>query len=621
LNYSQAEIEQLNQFERFLSFKKGWFYNRFLHMPNWIIFLCTGNQAGKSSGAARQYVDRILGYHPIPKKNLMYFECEERFKAIEKALTGDREYIPVHGNYIQNLKLPDGTILAQKGHEKGTWNMETKPIDDKCPYCGADIIIHKRVSKKFRFCSQTLPGEKEVLEGSDGESADVKNVVYPEFKKWLPAFLIKKDITFRSYAMIIKDPYAGQVLLRDEVYKGSDSVVDFVSYSQTIASTAGAQRCSIWIDEECPKDFWDEQIPRLMAEDGDLILTLTPANRQSWSYDELFERASIYYRTEKLCNALSTERNPLRMGEETNLDTDIGVIQASSYDNPTLSNAVIEKMLETIDDPDVKLTRLYGVHSQASGRVFKDFDYKIHLIDEKKYFPEGMYRSWKFARLIDYHEKNPWACIWIALNPYNEAFVFEELSPSPEKMVTLEVSHRLAEISGDFKYAINLIDPLAEKKQSNTSTSVREDINRHFLEFKREDKYPGFQGGFFQSWDTKSTIGRDAVRKRLKWARQVGVPFNNKIVENGATRYVPTLWILNNCKETAKSLKQWRYAEHGIRNAGTDKDSNEKTTQKFSHFPMCLEALFKDIRFKPPISDYKSTINPAPKYFQGRRRA
>lgn len=610
MEYSQQSIEQLNQFERYLSFEKTWLYKKFVNMPNQIIFLCTGNQYGKSGGTARQYVDRILGYHPIPKKNLMYFECPKRSK----------DNLAPHGYYQVETKLPDGTILSIQGYEKGTWNLNTKPKDDKCPYCGEDIIIHKRNSKVLRFCSQTLPGEKESVEGSDGQSADVKNVVYPEFKKWLPAFLVKKDITFRNYAMIIKDPWRNTVLLRDELHTGSDMIVEFVSYSQTIQSTAGAQRCSVWVDEECPKDFYDEQLPRLMAEDGDLILSLTPANRISWSYDELFERASIYYRTKTICDALSTDRDTLRMGEVTDFDKDIGVLQASSYDNPTLSNQIIKKMLESIDDPDVRMTRLYGVHKQASGRVFKDFDYRIHAIDEEKYFKHGMFRTWRLARMIDYHEKNPWACMWIALSPHNEAFVFDEMMPSPEKMVTLSVSNRLAEKSGDYKYTIDLIDPLAEKNQSNTSTTVMEDINRHFKEFKRDDIYPGFKGGFFNTWDTKSTRGRDEIRKRLKWSRQVGVPFNNKITENGGERYVPTLWVFRKCKETTKSLKQWRYEEYGDRNSSVNKDSNEKTTQKFSHFPMCLEAIFKDIRFRPPPRDFKPTKKKAPKYFQGRRR-
>ena len=613
---NNQEIEILNQLERYLSFKKTWVFQRFLYMPQDIIFLCTGNQFGKTAGTAYQYVLRILGLHPVPKKNLLYFECPKRAEEKENAKLEERPYVSPHGFHERNYKFEDGTFLTVDGWEKGTWTLKDKPKDDKCPYCGEDIVIHKRNSKVFRFCSQTLPGEKETIEGGDGQSAEVKNAVYPEFKKWLPAFLIKKDITFRSYAMIIKDPWKGANLLRDEIYGGADIVVEFVSYSQSTQATAGTQKCSVWVDEESPKDFWDEQVPRLFAEDGDLVLSLTPANFMSWTFDELFERAGVFFRTKKVCEALSTDKAPLKMGEKTDMNPSIGVIQASSYDNPTISNETIERMTETVDDPDVKLTRLYGVHKMASGRVFKDFDYKLHVIDPDKYFPEGIYHSYRFARMIDYHEKNPWACAWIALTPFNEAFVFEELSPSPEKMVTREISHKLADLSADYKYSLNLMDPLANKIQSNTGTTVMEDLNSYFSEFKRESLYPGFKGGYWEPWDTKSTRGRDEVRRRLKWAKKCKVPFNNKITDQGISKYVPTLWVFKNCKETARSLKQWRYEEYGDRQSRVNKDANEKPTQKFSHFCMCLEAIFKDKRFRKPVNT--SYEIKKPRYFQGR---
>ena len=47
-------------------------------------------------------------------------------------------------------------------------------------------------------------------------SAEVKNTVYPAFKKWLPPSWIKKDITFRNLAMIIRDPNDGKVFCDEE---------------------------------------------------------------------------------------------------------------------------------------------------------------------------------------------------------------------------------------------------------------------------------------------------------------------------------------------------------------------------------------------------------------------
>ena len=103
----------------FFSFKPTWPFKQFVNLDKKIVFLSTGNQAMKTASAAYSYVLRILGMHPIEKKNI-------------------------------------------------------RPNDP--------IRI-------FRFSSETLPNE--------AEGKEVRNTQYPEFKKWLPPSLIKKDITIR----------------------------------------------------------------------------------------------------------------------------------------------------------------------------------------------------------------------------------------------------------------------------------------------------------------------------------------------------------------------------------------------------------------------------------------
>jgi hypothetical protein len=229
--FSQQDIQTLNDFEGYLSFIPTWMYRIFVNLPYKIIFLNSGNQALKTASTARQYADRILGWHPIPKKNVVYWECSKRAK--------------IHRNEITLKEL----LKEHKFKDSSTWNSLQLPEDMKCPECGAEIVQHKRGSRVFRFASETLPGEN-VNVSKDGMSAEVKNTQYPEFKKWLPKFLIKKDITSRNKSMIIKD-----------IYGGSDIVIDFVSYNQTTPSTAGPQRMSIWEDEQPDMAFHEEQYP------------------------------------------------------------------------------------------------------------------------------------------------------------------------------------------------------------------------------------------------------------------------------------------------------------------------------------------------------------------------
>ncbi len=559
LNFTEKQIKELNTFSNYLSYKETWIYRQFINTPTKILFLSYGNQGGKTSGVARSYVARILGIHPIAKKNVVYFECEDRQKA-----KLDEEFQKEY-------------LIKHKSLDSATWNTAKKPQDGFCPECGKNIIQHKRNSRVFRFCSETLPGQSANV-NKEGLSAEVKNTQYPELKKWLPQFLIKKDITARNAAIIIRDIHGGQ-----------DIIVEFVSYNQSVQSTAGPQRMGIWPYEQPPIDFLNEQYPRLIAEDGDMVITCTPADRMSHLYDNIFEKAKYYFRTKTIADKFK-----LKQFEKTDNNTDIAVFQAATEDNPTLSKNDIDALFNEIDDTDELLIRRYGIFKQISGRIFKSFDWSTHIISKERYFAEGIPHNWNHCRGIDYHEHVNWACGMIAISPQNEAFIYGEFNPSPENMVTIEIAREFAIMGKDHKYTLNLIDPLASKVQVNTGLSVIDDLNRAFLEYKREGIGTG---GYWQPWDTKSTKGRDEIRKRLKNSTLVGKPFNNVILKNGVKDYLPTLWILDNCRITAKAFKNWRLEEWATTD-GT-KDMKETPQQKFSHFPVLYECLFKHPACKP----------------------
>lgn len=565
------EIKQLNQFENIFRYKTTWAYQKFLQCPQNIIALFTGNQAMKTSSVAHSYVLRIMSWHPVPKKNVLYFECDEQH----------------------------------------FYNMLTLPKDGKCTVCGHPVNPHRRNSRTFRFASETLPGQSENV-SDDGRSAEVKNTQYPEFKKWLPPHLIKKDITFRNTSMMLNCPYGGDNI-----------IVEFVSYNQSVQSTAGPQRLSIWEDEEAPYEFHEEQIPRIIAEDGDIIISLTPANRVTWTYDQVFEKASVFYRTKTVVDFLNRDQKEkiYEQEEVTDSTLSIAVIQAATDDNPTLSPSAINVLFENFDDPDALAIRRFGIFKQVSGRIYKAFNPKVHIIDSERWFPAGLPDSWTYARSIDYHEHVPWAVGWIAISPEDEAFIYDEINPSPEKMVTREISQIIAERSADTHFIFNGIDPLASKTQTNTGTSVLEDMNKYFTEYKMEGIC---SGGRWEAFETKSTRGRDEIRKRLKNAIICERPFNNERVKDGIRTYLPTLWIYSRCKETIKSLRQWRLEEWSSVNALVTKDMKETPQQKYSHFCTAFEAVFKDKRFRARRPEYKTfnktRTDPHRNYFNVRER-
>jgi phage terminase large subunit-like protein len=522
-----------------------------------------------------QYVLRVLGVHPIPEKNVLYFECPN----------------------------------------KHYYSIKTRPEDNVCTECGEKLEIHKRKSRTYRLCAETLPGDKGDT-GKEGTSSEIKNTVYPALKTWLPSMLIKKDITFRNPAMIVKDPNAGMEF-GDLTYEGGDIIFEFVSYNQSTQSTAGVQRLGCYCDEEPPSDFYKEQLPRLLQENGDFIIGLTPASYISWTYDEIFEKASIYYRSKVIVDYLAKEGQTVKQIEKTDFNLDIAVLQAATDDNPTLDLDVIDEMFKHYDDPDDIAIRRYGIFKQVSGRIFKDFEYSTHFINGEKYFPDGIPRDgWVHARGIDYHPQTPWASSSMSLSPTDEAFVWIDFNPSPEKLTTKEIAKEVALMGKDYKFTLNIIDPLV-KATSDGGVTTLDDFNGAFYEYKQENIGTG---GYWQVWDTKGEKGRDAIRTRLKNSSKVGKPFNNKVVKDGRTQYLPTLWILGNCKNTAQSMRQWRWEEWADPKSRNTKDAKNKPMQKWSHFCMVIEAIFKEPAFRARDTSYRP---PAPRqhnYFKGRGR-
>ena len=110
-------------------------------------------------------------------------------------------------------------------------------------------------------------------------------------------------------------------------------------------------------------------------------------------------------RTKPICDFYLKEENKIvPQIEKTDSTHSIGVIQAATDDNPTLAPEVIDEMYENMPDPDgtAVATRRYGIFKQATGRIFKDFSYKLHVIDFKNHDITPDTRSaWNQGRTMD----------------------------------------------------------------------------------------------------------------------------------------------------------------------------------------------------------------------------
>ena len=589
----------LNDFAVFMSYKMTDIARVFFFLPpyyNQIAFF-TGNQFGKTGLLCYEKILRAFGSHPVPEKNYLYFECAN----------GHTFGRPGPWPGLHHFGVNPGECFYLLEDKKKKPRKTIFPQDMICPFCQSRIQIHERKTSIYRLCSENLPFEKE---GEGADSGEIKNRTYPELKKWLPPFLVKKEISQRNPSLRTWNLNGGCTFGSGEnavFYPGKDILFEFASYSQVLQGTAGVQRLSVFCDEEPPQNFYEEQMARLVAENGDFQIGLTPAIKTSYTFDIFFEEAGIIIRSQAVCDfygrigeddkVKNVEKFPERQSYKA-------IFQAATDDNPTLSINAINRTLNFIDE-DTEATRRYGIHKQATGRILKDFSIRVHVINADDYFSYGrppLY--WTHFRGIDYHPKTPWACGCCTLSPKNELFIWYGRPISPDKFTTYQIMEQFYHACGDYTFKLNLVDPESETIKKDR-ISIYSDMNRVSLELKREGIGTG---GYWQTWDTKNDYGRDKIKERLKNSRHTGRPFNNEIVEGGKTIFLPTLWIVgsDDTRYVIESMQKWSWEQWADSNAAQTKDDKNVPQQKWSHMNMVFECLHKHPGFRfTRSSDYQ----------------
>ena len=442
--------------------------------------------------------------------------------------------------------------------------------------------------------SSTLP--------SSDQPDEQDNAQYIELKRLIPPELIINDITARKQNLVIKSPTHGK------------TVFEFRSSKQELQDLGKIPLSSVWHDEETPESIRNECKARLVDEGGDEVFTLTPTNPLSYTFDQVWDRATLIYRSKAIVAKYGGKQVQHR-----NTGYDIACIQSATDDNPILTLEDIEAEFGDIVDPDELAIRRYGVFKAISGRVHKTYDPSICYIAFDDTFPEGIPYEWFHARGVDYHESRlPWSILWLAASPQDEWFFWKEFHPAidgPNAYNTYEIVKAMARQSEGYEYKVNLIDPLASKKQANSGFSTIDDMNRHFHEFQQMEGLG--RPCYWEAWDTKGTTGRDEIAKRFKNAVRCGRPFNNAVKEKGnsvlplrgrKSAYLPTAWLCDTCPKSHQSVLKWRFGEYVAVSTKAVNDPKPTPQQKSSHDCMCMECMAKDQRILHATELMRQTI-------------
>jgi len=148
----------------------------------------------------------------------------------------------------------------------------------------------------------------------------------------------------------------------------NNSFVEFMSHEQQTDTHGGVSRHVIQYDEESPKEKWDEGMMRIMSANGRMLYGCTGVEGVTWSDEVIWE--------------------PGLRGD----DPRIYAMEMSTYDNPTVSDEMINliKSLCTTEE-DVEI-RIFGKRVRKGGNVYDmardDYPWVVPVFEEARVFGE-----------------------------------------------------------------------------------------------------------------------------------------------------------------------------------------------------------------------------------------
>lgn len=266
----------------------------------------------------------------------------------------------------------------------------------------------------------------------------VKQVMLPEFAKWLPP----SDLINGSW----EDSYAKQ----DRVLTLSNaSTCEFMSYDQKLDKFAGTSRHFVHFDEEPPKAIFNECRLRLLDTAGFWYITMTPVEGMTWVYDDIYV--------------------PWKTGSNGNYE----VIEIDTSENPYLSQAEIEEVFEGLDAKETE-ARKEGKFVQIGGLVFAKFHRDRNVINPLSQADLGRIKDWTHYASMDHGYNNPTAWLWHAVSPNGFVITYDELYDR-EKIIEHYAKEIIRRNSQDGRRApaIYVGDPAIEQRQAVTGDSIR----------------------------------------------------------------------------------------------------------------------------------------------------
>ena len=285
-------------------------------------------------------------------------------------------------------------------------------------------------------------------------------VVEPKIRQWFePETIIKFEKSMGNLTKVFVKHKTGGI-----------SVFDIMTHEQDSLQFEGWNGHWVWFDEPPPRDKYIACLRGLVDFEGRAWVTATPLS-EPWLFDEVM----------------------------SNTKQDVWHIAISTYDNPYLTQKGIEILLGSIT-PEEEEARIHGKFLHLTGRIYKDFDTKTHLVDK---LPAGSY-AWPTYFALDPADRRPHHAIWAKVDPLGTIYVFDELVyKGTIEQTAGEICLRERSYGINPENVIRILDP------NKGNTPVGAQGIKLVQEFAKHQIY------FSVKVDDDLALGHMAVRERL----------------------------------------------------------------------------------------------------------
>lgn len=263
------------------------------------------------------------------------------------------------------------------------------------------------------FATGTHPARDDIPVPSIGwvitlDRTFVEEVLLPAVLYWIPKQYIRKIQRGDSI----------------QVHLTNGSRIVFRTYGQGWMKFQGAKIHYAWFDEECPSLVYDETMVRLLAYKGPHWVTMTPLQGKTWVYQRIISKRHEFS-TDQL------EIFSWKTTENTSLDAD-------------RVETVFGRM-----PAEIRAARMSGDFVDLEGLVWKQFDERVHLVNEFKLQPH-----WPVVVGMDYGYRHPFAAVFLAVDDAGRTIVWKTY----RRAERLLAQHARSILEVFLEYAPHLVD-------------------------------------------------------------------------------------------------------------------------------------------------------------------